>query len=151
LPTIDEIDRYPHIVLSDGDNEWDPKGVEMRDDGHHGGFDDHRRINEARIERDKLSLVPMEFESDLCLGSISDHLVPDRMYERLVSSVHISRLPADTVMTKWGPVKKRTVDKQVTATSRHSVITPVYLARLMGVTIDKAKEMLRVTTQKGIS
>jgi ribosomal protein S25 len=46
-------------------------------------------------------------------------------------------------------MKKRKANK-VTATSKHSVITPTYLARLMGITIDKAKEMLRVTTQKGI-
>lgn len=86
MPTIEEIERFPHIVLSDGDNEWDPKGVEMRDDSaYHSG--EHIRISEARIERDRRSLVPVECESDLCLGSISDHLVPDRLYERLVSSV----------------------------------------------------------------
>ena len=149
MPTIEEIERFPHIVLSDGDNEWDPKGVEMRDDSaYHSG--EHIRISEARIERDRRSLVPVECESDLCLGSISDHLVPDRLYERLVSSVRIDKLPSDLEMgRRRGPVKKRKSSK-VTATSRHSVITPMYLARLMGITIDKAKEMLRVTTQKGI-
>lgn len=155
LPTNEELEQCKHIVLTDDQTEWDPQGVEMRDDRP---YADSIRISEARAERDRRSFVPVESESDLCLGSISDHLVPNRLYERLVSSVHISRVSSSNAnVHRRGPLKKRQVHsagcgriKKVLSNTRHSVITPEHLARLMGVTLDKAKQMMTVTTQKGI-
>ena len=40
--------------------------------------------------------------------------------------------------------------RKVTANSRHSSVTPERLMQLHGIGIDKAKQMLTVTTQKGI-
>ena len=45
--------------------------------------------------------------------------------------------------------KKRTVNK-VVAKKRHSVVTPKYLAQILNIGLDKQKQMLWVTTQRGI-
>lgn len=156
VPTDEEIEKYPHIVLTDDEMEWDPTGVEMRDDSSSNG--NTIRIQQAWTERERRCHVPIEYESDLCLGSISDHLVPDRLYERLVNSVHIS----NAAPSKHKRKPKSKTEKKVSAhsasrksimkiaTTRHTVVSYESIARLMNITLDKAKEMMRVTTQKGI-
>jgi hypothetical protein len=43
-----------------------------------------------------------------------------------------------------------TTTSEVTSKTRHSIITPEHLARTWSIGLDKAKETLRATTQKGI-
>ena len=45
--------------------------------------------------------------------------------------------------------KKGTVNK-VIANSRHSVVTPEYSTLTINIGLDKAKQMLRVATKRGI-
>ena len=100
------------------------------------------------LEKRKQS--PIEYESDLVLGSISDSFVTEMAYERVVSSVRVEypRLKrTDKKITAHG--KESSIRKIVTNT-QHSVITPEHLTRTLNIGLDKAKLMLRVTTQKGI-
>ena len=93
---------------------------------------------------------PIEYESDLVLGSISGSFVTEMAYERLVSSVRVEyprSKRTDKKITAHG--KGRSIRK-IVANTRHSVITPEHLAQNLNIRLDKAKLMLHVTTQKGI-
>ena len=76
--------------------------------------------------------------------------VPELAFERHVSSVKVtypsSKRSGGKPKAAKGP---RCVDKTRSFT-RHSVITPEHVSRMHNVGLDKAKQMLRVTTQKGI-
>ena len=48
------------------------------------------------------------------------------------------------------PHKKRRSLGQVTARDCHSKITPEHIAKLMNISLEKAKQMLKVTTQQNV-
>ena len=144
VPTDDELETCQHLIISDGDTEWDPHNIEMtynRPYGDNANRAEARMIKTVQRERQK---QPFEFESDLVLGSISSSLVPNLSYERMVSSVRISK-----TSSKQTKVRPKSASK-VIGNSRHSTITPEHLARMHGIGLDKAKQLIRVTTQKGI-
>ena len=91
----------------------------------------------------------MEYKSDLVLGSMSGSFVANDMYERLVSTVKISRKPKQQAL-KLLPHKKRLVIRKMVANTRYSVITSEHVARMMHIGLDKAKSLLKVTMQKGV-
>lgn len=72
----------------------------------------------------------MESESDQILSDISSIYSHAKIANRAAQSVHIV--------------------SQVASKTRHSKVTPEHLARAWNVGLDRAKETLRVTTQKGI-
>ena len=84
------------------------------------------------------------------LGSISDSFVNETMYERLVSSVRVMYPRSRRVETKHWKKKMAENTSKVITNSRHSAITPEHLSQTLNIGLDKAKQMLRVTTQKGI-
>ena len=89
MPTDDDLENCPHVVLTSDELEWDPHTVQM--DGHRPYGDNAlATVNAVKTENNKHRRTPMESESDLCLGSISSIFVADTMYERLVSSVRVS-------------------------------------------------------------
>ena len=92
----------------------------------------------------------MEHESDLVLGSISGSFVVDTMYERLVSSVRVTYPTSKRRKENNGTKKSARKANKAISNSRHSIITPEHLARTLNIGLDKAKQMLKVTTQKGI-
>ena len=165
VPTTHELEHCTYIVLTDDAIEWDPNNIEMSSNRPYG--DRHATINQVKLENQRRREVQVEHESDLCLGSISRSLVPDLLYERLISSVNIEyktertakmstaknkklRHRADISKAKSKrPVRSRRL-MEVRANARHSKITPEHVAKLMNIGMDKAKQMLRVTTQKGI-
>jgi len=87
-PSDDDLENSPHIVLTDGDTEWDPNSIEM---SRHRPYGDNYNIvvKAARQICEQQTRAPMEYESDLILGSISRSFVISTMYERLVSSVRL--------------------------------------------------------------
>ncbi len=88
-------------------------------------------------------------ETDLVLGLISESLVPDLLYERLVASVKVR--PRNRSSDSKQTTHKRTSDiKRVKAHHKHSKLTPENIACMMNIGLDKAKQMLTATTQKGI-
>lgn len=147
VPSDDDLNNYPHIELTDGTTEWDPNAIEMSCHRPYGDdlMNEARMIQKVQRNRDR---APVDFESDLILGSISSSLVPALAYERMIASVRVNH-----VGSKRGRPKDNMIPRKARKTitqSRHSVITPEHLARMHGIGLDKAKTMLRVTTQKGI-
>ena len=78
---------------------------------------------------DKIQWVAVEHYSDLFLGSISSHLVPEVCYERLINSVTINSFQHSKIPPKKGG---RTI-KKVKANTSHSVITAEFFARSMNI------------------
>ena len=148
VPSDHDLEHNPHIVLTDGDTEWDPNNIEMSryrpyGDNHDVAVKAARRICEQRTR------APMEYESDLVLGSISGSFVSATMYERLVSSVRVTYPRSKRASSKANGKRPRKANKAL-SNARHSIVTPEHLARTLTIGLDKAKQMLRVTTQKGI-
>ena len=82
------------------------------------------RVN-AMTAGEKIRRVAGEHESNLCLGSVSSHLVPDLCYERLINSVTVNLLQHRYIPPKKGG---RTM-KIVKTHTRHSAIITEHLAR----------------------
>ena len=81
VPTDSEINTCPNMVLTDSEIEWDPHVLEMATNRPYG--ENYIRVN-SMVEGDKRIKVAVEHESNLCLVSISSHLIPDICYERLL-------------------------------------------------------------------
>ena len=118
----------------------------------HRPYGDNASVTIQSVHRalEKRKRSPVEYESDLVLGSISGSFVCETAYERLISSVRVeyprSKRSASKAVAHG---KGRTIRKMV-ANTRHTVLTPEHLARTLNIGLDKAKTMLKVTTQKGI-
>ena len=91
----------------------------------------------------------MEYESYLVLGSISGSFVANDMYERIVSTVKIAYKPKQQVL-KSLPHEKRPVMQKMVANTRHSIITPKHVARVIDMSLDTAKHVRKLTTQQDI-
>ena len=91
--------------------------------------------------------------SDLILGSVTDLLVVDTLLGRLVSEINIKeaepRLISNVKVKEKMEHKRGTVNK-VVANSSHSMVTLQYLSQTLNIGLDKLKQMLRVTIQRGI-
>ncbi|KAL7538438.1 hypothetical protein ACHAXR_011703 [Thalassiosira sp. AJA248-18] len=105
VPTDDEMDYCKIITLTDGEIEWDPQQVDMNGDRPYGDYNT-ARINEVQIENDRRREIPVEHETDLCLGSISRSLVPDMLYERLLASVKVEYKPNSKNQNRASKVNK---------------------------------------------
>lgn len=150
VPSDEELESCQHIVLTDGEIKWNPSDVQMSHNRPYGDIASVR-IEAVWRENRKRKHVPVEYESDLVLGSISGSFVADDAYKHLVSTVQVtyprSKRKDDTKkVARKGP---RTLQK-VVANTRHSTITPELLVRMHGIGLDKAKQMLAATTQKGV-
>ena len=131
------------MVVIESETESDLHGVEMTSNRPYG--DNDIKVN-AMMAGDKRRLVEVEHESDLCLGSISSHLVPYICYERLIDYVTVNSLKHG----KIPPKKGGSTMKKFKSNTRHSVITSEHLARKMNIGLEKDKKMMRATTQKCI-
>ena len=149
VPSDEDLESYPHVVLTDDETEWDPMGVKMAGDRPYGDNDEVVVQQVKRENNKRRRATHYDCESDLVLGSISESFVPDLLYERLVASVRIR--PTTKKNERMQTPHKRTSDiKKVKARHKHSKITPESIAYMMNIGLDKAKQMLTTTTQKGI-
>ena len=112
--------------------------------------DNVKAIKSASRVCEKQKRDPIEYESDLILGSISDSFVDEIMYERLLSSVRVVYPRNKRVETKHWKKKMAAKASKVITNSRHSVITPEHLLQTLDIGLDQAKQMLQVATQRGI-
>lgn len=127
VPSDEELETCDYIELTNDEVPWDPEHVEL---GNGVPDDKNRRyVRQVRTERLARVYTP---ESDLILGSISEGLVEKVSTERMISQVRISTAEA------------------VTSRTRHSEINPERVQQVFHVGPDKAKHILRVTTQAGI-
>ena len=143
VPTDADINTFPHMVLTDIEIEWDLQGLEMATNRPYG--DNAIRVN-SMATGDKRLRVEVEHESDLCLGSISRHLAPDICYEKLINSVTVNSFRHGKIPPKKGGRNMKEFKSHI----RHSVITAEHLARKMNIGLEKYKQMIIETTQKGI-
>ena len=104
--------------------------------------DNVKAIKSASRVCKKRKRDPIEYESDLVLGSISDSFVGETMYERLVSSVKVVYPRSKRAETKHWKKKMAAKASKASTNSRHSAITPDHLLRILNIGIDKAKQML---------
>ena len=81
---------------------------------------------------------------------VSGSFIGAIMYERLVSSVGAMYPKAKRKENISGAKKLARKTNKAISNSRHSIITPEHLKCTLNIGIDKAKQMLKVTTQKGI-
>ena len=86
MPTDSDINTCPHIALTDSNIEWDPRGVEMATNRPYG---ENAILVNVMMAGEKRRWVAVENESNLCLGSISSHLVPEIWYEILINYVTV--------------------------------------------------------------
>jgi hypothetical protein len=94
-------------------------------------------------ETDLIDHVPKEIKAvisrgDFSMESESDQILSD--ISSIYSHAKIANRAAQSVR----------IVSQVASKTRHSKVTPEHLARAWNVGLDRAKETLRVTTQKGI-
>lgn len=134
-PNDDELNIYPHVVVT-SDMPWDPHGLVMP-----GGLDDAAEpVNDRMIKRitsnatKEVDRHHRIYESDCMSLSINGN-TEQLLIERMISSVHISSI--------------RHMDKPQSKT-RHSQFSPEHVATIFGVSLGTAKNILTVTTQKGI-
>ena len=143
VPADAKINTCPHTVLTDSGIKWDPHEVEMTTNMPYG--DNDIQVN-AMKTGDKRRQVAVEHESDIHLGFISSHLVPEVCYERLINSVTVNSFQH----SKSTPNKEGRTTKKVKANTRHSIITAEHLARNMNIGLERSTQMMTSTTQKGL-
>ena len=128
--------------------EWDPSTVRLAA---------VRTVEEEvfrRIAAIARNPPPCVYESDSALTDCSPVYVERSFTERLIASVNIKRgnvtspLPPEIVLPS-DHFEKRWI-KGVASESRHSVVSPEHVARTWGIGIETAKNIIKVTTQRGV-
>ena len=77
------------------EHDWIPTSVDI---SHSGCESDYAMsINAVTKENKRRRSGPVEFETDLLLGSVSDSLVQEKLLERMIASVKVR---ADTAGTR---------------------------------------------------
>ena len=92
-------------------------------------------------------------ERNLISGLITDSLVADTDLERLISAINMKEAAPRHInngKSKANMVCKKGASRKVVKNLRHSVMTPEYPARTLNIGLDKAKQMIRLTTHRGI-
>ena len=118
----------------------------MVDISHNGCHSDCAvSINAVTKENKQRRSGPVECESDLVLQSVCESLVQDKLLERMIASVKVKADTSGTIKTRLHC--KKTIGTVVIGTC-HSAVTPERVADVMGIGIDKAKHLMRKTTQK---
>ena len=130
-PSDRDMETCTHIVLS-SDREWNPSDIKMHPLDH-----EHTRIIEhVRLaQRDNINRDHHRHETDLQLFYI-DGNTEQLLTERIISAINIT---TDPIMAQ-----------EVLSTARHSKHTVEHISNLFTVGIEKAKEILLTTTQKGV-
>ena len=148
VPTEQERNECTRIVMT-GDTEWDPSSV---------------RLAQAQTKEEegcrKICEISMKDPTSVCeidqiMGEIGDSFVERKMTERLIANVNVKE-------ANRAPVKRQVelpplpsdhynrLASELASKKRHSAITPEEVSRKFNIGIEKAKETLRVTTQRGI-
>ena len=146
-PTDYELEQNPHIILT-SDKEWDPARVVL---GNNYKLSEDAAETErfvSRVKSNREQAIDRDvfcYESDMVLGRMGDGLIEQEMAERLVSAVNVYDYESDPSVDDV----IRDAHEMVSLT-RHSKITPELVARIFGVGLGKAKEILNKTTQRGI-
>jgi len=131
VPSDDELESCKFVKLTDGDTEWNPHEVDMSSNRHAGGYDSVKHLAAVSVSADQRSYG----ETDAVLNSISMGLAPHTATTIAIESVN---------------VETSHYVASASSTTQHSSVTPERVSRLFGVGLNKAKDLLRVTTQRGV-
>ena len=131
-PTDEELDTYEHVILT-SDVPWDPQGLIMPNGDHATNNTDGTRFIQQMI-RDGTNRDHERYESDCTAMAVSGN-TEQLLYERMIQSVRIT---------------ERREIVELHSTARHSQHTAEHVARVFGVGIGTAQNILATTTQKGI-
>jgi hypothetical protein len=122
VPSEEELEKCPYLVLTD-DLEWNPNTVDLTDPRP-------KEINKTTASsRNEIEGLSLHVD-----GAVPNDTM--RLAMAIKSNMRISS-PTRNV-------------NEVASKTRHSVITPEHIARTWNINLDKAKDTLRVTTQKGL-
>ena len=131
-----ELETFAHIVLADGEVEWDPENLRIN---RNMPYRDKSFVAEMSRKRSKGGTTAFFHKSDLILGLVTNAPVADTSLERLVSAVNVkeeepSRIRNGKSMTNMAH-KKWTLNK-VVVNLRHSAVTSEYLSRILNIGLD---------------
>ena len=132
-----------------GDTEWDPLSVRLQAIQTN-EEEEFRAISE--IARSKKPPF-LTHKTDIHLGRILDWLVEKTITERLIASVNVKEV------NKLKPRKETKLllpnhysirFSEIASKTQHLVHSPEEVSRKFNIGIERTKETLKVTTQKGI-
>jgi len=141
-PSGDDLERYPHIVLT-SDAPWSPSLIQL-------STDDTRVVRSIRTSRHDHD----EHETDYVLeGNFG--MTEQIFYKRIISRVYA--IPDELkrkfeIREKPGDYWKRRKCsvEEMKSNDRHSKVTPERIAKVFDITYEKAMETLSKTTQMTI-
>ena len=150
VPSKFELQSCPHRIHLTSDSPWNPKQINGLPESHEEGamnrlmasvFPTISSVNALKHELDyPVSLTTNQTEFDIAVTSCSSCYHLPTMVERMISSVEVaSHLSSDD------PLRTDSVIAQ----KRHTGIDPYDLARKWNVSIKRARETLKSTTQQG--
>ena len=148
FPTKEKIAKCYWLIMT-GDKEWDPLSVFLQaiQTKEEEGF---RAISViARAKKPPL----LKQETDIHLVRILDWLIEQTMTERLIASVNIKGVNKVKPREEQKPLLPNHYSirvSEIASKTRHSVHSPEEVSRKFNIGIERAKETLKVTTQKGI-
>ena len=148
VPTKEERAECSWLIMT-GDTEWDPSSVPLqaiqtKEEEEFRAISEIARANKPPLLTHKL---------DIHLGGISDWLVEQTMTERLIASVNIKGVNKLKPREEQKPLLPNHYSirvSEIASKTRHSVHSPEEVSRKFNIGIERAKETLKVTTQKGI-
>ena len=134
-PTDGDLENYEHVVLTSSD-PWDPREVDLRrgskPDAQQSAMLPHGDKRSMK-QMAAAELPPYQHESDLILGSISAGLVADQAEERAYDAIKVEG-------------NSRSI-QEMASEERHSRTTPERVSKLFGIGLNKAHQLLRVTSR----
>ena len=153
VPNEWEKTHLPIILLTS--DEWNPNLEVLRPGSPSRESMEMRTVHSLRsgMTRRQLNAVrengpqiDTNGEIETNLGQISSVYNPRDFTERLISAVNIATAYRDDIDAQ----KEARKLSSIISNDRHSAATPEDLARLWNIGLQTAKDMVRVTTQKGI-
>lgn len=157
-PTEEQLhdETFTHIELTDGRREWDPQMLVMepnRPYGEHGAVINEIKTDPA-LPRPIQSKLPDHemFETDMVLNEVSVTLNPQLLRSRMISSVVVGSDDVRRVHSAaTTPRETKTVSIQESfSKDKHSTYNPEHVGKIFGVSLDKARRTLDMTTQHAV-
>ena len=124
MTSYHELETCYHIVITDGEVEWDPANVMMEINMPYG---DKACVSEMYRRQSKGGLSEISHKIDLILGSITNSLLADIALEQLISAIHVKESVLSCINNGKAKAKmahKKGTVRKVVANSRHYVVIP---------------------------
>ena len=107
-------------------------------------------VNSVKHKNVKREMRRVENKSDLFLVVIAGYFVANRAFEQMISSVKVEHPKPKQKTSKVRAPKITSMLGRMTSNTRHPVITPEDVSRVMGILLEKSKKFPNVNAQKGL-